>query len=176
MNKSVATVLQALTSLRIFGSLLTLCLLLAACKDSKVNVVMSTTDESNPPAASRPGAMQGPDQVVWRLVHWTENRQTVSLVPQAPITLTLERGGISGSGGCNQFGAAYREVGGSIVIDPIAATKRGCEQPKMDQENRFFAALQRVHQVRYGPNQQLTLHYGAAQTAGTLTFRAPRSP
>lgn len=165
-----ATARQPWTPLKIWGSLVALCLLATACKDSKVDVVMSTTDESSPPTASRPGAKQGAEQAEWRLVHWSENKQTIALVPQAPITLALEQGSISGSGGCNQFEASYRKVGGRIIIDPIIATRRACEQPRMDQENRFFGALQQVHKAIMAPDDQLTLSYGGTSAGGTLVF------
>jgi heat shock protein HslJ len=43
----------------------------------------------------------------------------------------------------------------------------------MDQETRFFAALQQVRQVTLENKKQLTLTYGEGATAGSLVF-SPR--
>ena len=80
---------------------------------------------------------------------------------------------MSGSGGCNQFGAAYRLEGDRVIVDPLQSTRRACKGPIMEQEARFFAVLQQVRQVTLENNQQLTLTYGEEPTAGSLVF-SPR--
>lgn len=43
----------------------------------------------------------------------------------------------------------------------------------MEQESRFFAALQQVGQATLANHQQITLTYGEGATAGSLVF-SPR--
>ena len=52
-----------------------------------------------------------------------------------------EDGTVAGSGGCNTFNGTYTVDGAGIAFGPIASTKMACEQPAMDQETTFFAAL-----------------------------------
>lgn len=58
---------------------------------------------------------------------------------------TFTDGTVSGSGGCNRFNAAYEINGNRITIAPAAATRKFCSEPEglMDQEQQFFAALER---------------------------------
>jgi heat shock protein HslJ len=52
---------------------------------------------------------------------------------------------IAGSGGCNNyFGLAVIE-GSKISMGPLGSTKKACPPAIMDQEQRFFGALQKVH-------------------------------
>lgn len=148
---------------------------------------------SSLPSSAQPSSSAGPDAAVtantptpagesptpaqnqpnWRLTRWVQNNQPVTLVSEAEISLDWEQGRISGSGGCNRFGAAYRLEGDRVIVDPIQATRRGCDGPIMDQETRFFAALQQVRQVTLENKKQLTLTYGEGATAGSLVF-SPR--
>lgn len=52
-----------------------------------------------------------------------------------------EDGTVAGSGGCNNFNGTYTIDGAGIAFGPIASTKMACEQPAMDQETAFLAAL-----------------------------------
>lgn len=181
----------------ITGNLIALSLLLSlsACKDSTTEVVMNPTpgESSSLPSGSQPSSSPDPDVAVttntstpptdkptsgqsqsnWRLTRWVQNNQPVTLLSKAEIYLNLEQGRFSGSGGCNQFGAAYRMEGGRVIVDPLQSTKRGCDEPVMEQETRFFAALQQVRQVTLANNERLTLTYGEGSTAGSLVF-SPR--
>lgn len=52
---------------------------------------------------------------------------------------------IAGSGGCNNyFGLAVIE-GSKISMGPLGLTQKACPPAIMDQEQRFFGALQKVH-------------------------------
>ena len=132
--------------------------------------VAVTTNTPTPPSESPAPDQNQPN---WRLTRWVQNNQPVSLLPEVPISLDWQQGRVSGSGGCNQFGAAYRLEGDRVIVDPLQSTRRGCDGPIMDQETRFFAALQQVRQVTLENNQQLTLTYGEGSTAGSLVF-SPR--
>jgi uncharacterized membrane protein/heat shock protein HslJ len=73
-----------------------------------------------------------------------------SLVPRTAISLEFAaEGKLHGSGGCNRYFAAY-EIGpdDSLIIRNIGSTRMACPQAFMDQEMRYFEALQRVSTVR----------------------------
>lgn len=68
-----------------------------------------------------------------------------------------ERGGVHGSGGCNQFNGAAEVSGGALSFGPLAATRRACAEALMDQESKFFGALDAVKGYRFdGPFLLLT--------------------
>lgn len=57
------------------------------------------------------------------------------LVPGSRIRLAFEKGSLSGSGGCNTFGGAYRIEGGRLVTGQMFMTEMACEQPLMAQDD-----------------------------------------
>ncbi len=71
-----------------------------------------------------------------------------------------EDGKVSGSGACNRYGGTYALNGEGLSFGPIAATKKGCPPAVMDQENRFFAALESVDRFEIDETGALVL-YGA---------------
>ena len=54
-----------------------------------------------------------------------------------------EDGSLTGSAGCNTYRTSYKTDRGKITIDPPAATKKFCAEPKgvMEQEAAYLAAL-----------------------------------
>jgi heat shock protein HslJ len=67
----------------------------------------------------------------------------------ARITLDLAADGtVSGTGGCNRYSSKAAIDGSTIAIGPVAATKMACSAVPMEQETRFFAALERVRSWR----------------------------
>jgi heat shock protein HslJ len=80
--------------------------------------------------------------------------------PTAPgTTITAEFGAdgqVSGSGGCNGYGAVYTVQGQTIDIGPIASTMMACAQPVMQQETDYFGALEAAATFQVSPDQ-LTL-------------------
>ena len=63
--------------------------------------------------------------------------------------LTLTAGGEAfGSGGCNSFRGTYTLAAGRLDFGPLAATRRACPEPQMQQETGFFAALEAVDGFR----------------------------
>ena len=59
-------------------------------------------------------------------------------------TALFEEGTVSGSGGCNDYTAAYTTEGDVIGIGPVAATKRACEGELMEQERWYFGSLEKA--------------------------------
>jgi heat shock protein HslJ len=68
-----------------------------------------------------------------------------------------------GSGGCNSYFAAYEiGPGDSLKIKSIGSTRMACPQEFMDQEMRYFEALQRVSAFKV-QNNLLQLFYENGQ-------------
>ncbi|WP_299323139.1 META domain-containing protein [Parasphingopyxis sp.] len=71
-------------------------------------------------------------------------------MPQDGARITISfgtDGSVSGSGGCNRYGASY-EIHGNLTIDAVRSTRRACPEPIGGNESRFFALLGEV--VGYG--------------------------
>jgi heat shock protein HslJ len=79
-------------------------------------------------------------------------------------------GTLSGSGGCNTYTGSYTTAGSDeITIGALAATEMACEEPAMQIEQQYFAALGNVTTYQIDGNT-LTLRdaNGATQVAFTL--------
>jgi hypothetical protein len=67
-------------------------------------------------------------------------------IPGSEITALFENGEVSGSAGCNTYRGTYRStraVGrNTIKFGPLATTKMMCDEPLMDQEELYLAALE----------------------------------
>ncbi|MEY3299052.1 MAG: hypothetical protein RLZZ597_2312 [Cyanobacteriota bacterium] len=173
------------------GNLIALSFLLLACQDSTGEVIMDPTSgvssslssgldpnsradmTLNTPTPPAEGPSPNQNQPHWQLTHWVEDTQTITLAPEAEISLDWEQGQMSGYGGCNRFRATYRLEGDRVIVDSIESTRRACKGLIMEQETLFFTALSQVSQVTLANNEQLILTYGEETTAGSLVF-SPR--
>ena len=75
-------------------------------------------------------------------------------------------GRMTGNGGCNGMGGSYEARAGSLRIGPIRATMKACPPAVMDQEGKFFAALEGGRTYTFDPNGFLTI----AGSGGTVRF------
>ena len=75
-----------------------------------------------------------------------EDISGAGIVDNSRITLEFDAitRRLSGQGGCNRYNAAFDLSGEGLSIGPAAATRMACVAALMEQEQRFFAALQRV--------------------------------
>jgi heat shock protein HslJ len=103
--------------------------------------------------------------------------------PEGP-TATFTDGKVSGSAGCNQFGASYTQDGDALTIGQIASTQMACGPPTDAVERAYLAALERVASWRL-ENDQLTLadadgrtllQFREASPAGRWTATSIRTP
>ena len=83
------------------------------------------------------------------------------LLPRTSISLEFAADGkLNGSGGCNRYFAAYEMgPGDSLKIKSIGSTRMACPQEFMDQELRYFEALQSVSLFKV-ENELLQLFFG----------------
>jgi heat shock protein HslJ len=77
-------------------------------------------------------------------------------------------GGVSGSAGCNTYGAGFSRDDGEITIETPITTLIACEQPIMDQETQYLQALTQAETYELGHE---TLELRAADGALLVSFR-----
>jgi heat shock protein HslJ len=106
----------------------------------------------------------------WVATGYNNGKQAVvSVVANTEITANFGADGtLSGSAGCNQYTASYQTSGQNITIGPAAATRMACEQPVMDQETQYLAALSTAATYRIDGN---TLELRTADGALAATFQ-----
>ena len=97
------------------------------------------------------------------VVEWVGERP---LMDYSHLTVTFDDGGRAyGNGGCNHWFAPYTLDGDKLTFGPIGSTRKACAPALMEQEQRFFNALQTVQrwdvspieQVRFWPAEGLPL-------------------
>lgn len=126
--------------------------------------------------------------VAWALTTLQAAGGQPEMVGGAGLTITFGMDGrVTGSGGCNQFSGTYSaDLGGTLTLSPLAATRIGCAAPIADREARYFATLREA--IGYtlddgGATLRLTFAQGGrqlvygrstanlAQVTGTVTYR-----
>jgi heat shock protein HslJ len=115
----------------------------------------------------------GARQIEGEPVPWPE---PVWLVEGTEITLAFEGGTVSGSAGCNDYGAAYTLDGTSLEFGDIAATEKACLTPEgvMDQEQRYLGALEDVTDYRISGT--LLWLWTKDRRALAFTAQGPKKP
>ncbi|MEX0269649.1 META domain-containing protein [Leptolyngbyaceae cyanobacterium UHCC 1019] len=105
----------------------------------------------------------------WRLANMTEPPFPTPMLPSTDITADFSGDRVTGSGGCNRFNGGFKTKGNQLTIDPLASTRKACEEGVMTQEARFLKALQTAQ--RYEVNDQgLQIFYKTEQGIGVLRF------
>jgi heat shock protein HslJ len=98
-------------------------------------------------------AMPAPSLVgpSWQLLAYNNGRNAVQsvMIGTQPTAMFGADGQISGSGGCNSFSGPYQSTASTLSIGPLASTMMACEQPVMDQETAYLAALERARTYRF---------------------------
>ncbi len=90
--------------------------------------------------AEAPLALEGP---IWNLVNYNNGKEAVvGIAEGTTITATFKAGQVTGHAGCNNYFADYTVDGNKITIGAPGSTRMACDQPVMDQEFAYLAALQ----------------------------------
>lgn len=80
-----------------------------------------------------------------------------------PATLEVKAdGSVSGKSGCNGFAGASTATNDAIGFGPLAATKMACPDAQMQQEARYFAALDATRRYLLEGNSLRLLDAGGA--------------
>jgi heat shock protein HslJ len=115
-------------------------------------------------AEAQPPGLVGP---TWQLLAYNNGRNAVQSVMSGtqPTATFGADGQITGSGGCNTFSGPYRSTSTLLSIGPLAATQMACDQPIMDQEMAYLAALQRTSTYRFDAGRLVLSGDGGATQA-----------
>jgi len=71
------------------------------------------------------------------------NQAVVSPIAGTTLTANFTPGDeVGGSAGCNDYSGTYKLDGTSLTVSQVVTTRKACDQPIMDQETQFLAALQ----------------------------------
>ena len=92
------------------------------------------------------------------------------------VTSTLgfdEEGRVSGSAGCNRFFGTLSLEGDRVSVGPLGSTRMMCAPPVMEQEQRYFQALEGARRLErrgdvllfYGEGDEATLRLVLAEEA-----------
>ena len=83
---------------------------------------------------------------VWVMTMYNNGKQAVvGALADTEVTAVFGADGqLSGSAGCNTYNAPYTVDGNKIKIGPAFSTMMACEQPIMDQEAQYLAAIQQA--------------------------------
>lgn len=108
----------------------------------------------------------------WQLVEGTHDGEPVPLVEGAPITMTVGGTGVSGFAACNHYGGEMIFQGRRVLLDGITLTEMACDEPAMESETAYVAALSGVDQFeRLG--QSLVLRGDAVELTYELVPTGP---
>ena len=96
-----------------------------------------------------PAAPTDLDGTAWR---------AVAVAGQPPVagaepTIRFDGARLTGSTGCNTFGAGFGIVGERLNVGELVMTEIACAGPIAEQERRFIEALLDVEWIRLGPGQ-----------------------
>lgn len=94
-------------------------------------------------------ALEGP---TWLLAAQGDPAAPIPVLEGTQITATFADGRVAGTGGCNEYSAGYELDGDTIAIETPIATLMACDEPVMQQEQAYLAALAAVvtHEVAGG--------------------------
>lgn len=110
----------------------------------------------------------------WRLVDLNSDQQPA--LAGTEVTLSFQGGQLSGSGGCNNYTSSFSLDEANLwamTINPIAATRRACPEPMLNQETAYFTALENVRQWGYQAGQLALFYETEPDDFGTLRFAPP---
>lgn len=117
-------------------------------------------------------ALEGP---TWQLTGVADANGVVSATPEGvTATATFVDGRVSGSSGCNNYGAAYTLDGDSLTIKPGPMTMMACPEPQMTVEQQLMAALVATAAYQIA-GSELHLLDAAGQVVATFTVLEPTS-
>jgi heat shock protein HslJ len=94
-----------------------------------------------------------------------------SVSPGIHIDLRFDADQATGSAGCNEYGAAFQAIGGSISFGPVNATQKACADQVMTAEAAYLRALDGSTAYK-ATTSTLHLTGGAAD----LSFTAAAAP
>ncbi len=136
----------------LLGAMLGVALVLAGCASS---------------GGADPAKLEGS----WILTSFGGTTAPVPADPSVSSELTLQAGKASGSGGVNTFSGTYKASrSGKISFGPLAATAMAGPPAAMEQESKFFAALEKAERFEFNDGKLVLSDSGN----NTLIVLAPK--
>lgn len=84
---------------------------------------------------------EGPLDGDWRLTGGMHHGDPLPLPADAPITMTVADGEVSGRAACNRYAGSLTIDGDRLSIGAMSTTEMGCDPVVMEAESRYVAAL-----------------------------------
>jgi heat shock protein HslJ len=82
-----------------------------------------------------------------------------SVLAGSEVSLSFGADGqLSGNASCNRYFGSYALTGEGLTISELGSSRMLCEQPAMQQEELFLAALRATKRFEIGPDGALSLH------------------
>jgi heat shock protein HslJ len=109
----------------------------------------------------------------WRLVDL--NSHTEPALPDVEVTLQIADGQISGSAGCNAYTSTVTGSAAdpsAFLVGPVAATKKLCPNPVMNQETTYLTRLGQVKSWKYDAGQLALLYASTGDVPQYLVFES----
>lgn len=113
----------------------------------------SDTADTRSETAGLPDVQQEIEAEAWEL---DPSDSSIELPDGAEATFAVEGDTASGVGPCNAYAGRFALDDHSVAIGPLAGTLIACEQPLMDAQDAFMAALEKVDTLEL-PDDRLLL-------------------
>lgn len=96
------------------------------------------------------GTLEG---VTWVLQRSSIDELAADAPEDARVDLVFEGGSIAGQSACNRYGGPYEVDGTSISFGDLFSTNMACDQPLMELESAYLAALGQVGEHEVGAEE-----------------------
>jgi heat shock protein HslJ len=122
---------------RILAAIALFAALAAGCNSGAPNPPTSASPQ--PPTAGVVDATGS-----WQMSSGTVDGVGFRIVPDAPITMTVEGSDVGGRSACNHYGAEFVVEDGEVRLRMSSMTMMACPEPAMSAEAAFVGAIERV--------------------------------
>ncbi len=109
----------------------------------------------------------------WTLVQFETDSSVIPALADAPATLSFTANDsdgsanrVAGSGGCNRYFGGYTLAGDRRSFGAMGSTRMMCAPDRMEQEDRFFKALQAAERYELADGELRVVY-----TEGVLHFK-----
>jgi heat shock protein HslJ len=121
-------------------------------KSIAIFVILTLALTSLLAACSSSGGSDNYHENNWKLV----SIDGEAAIPGVTVTALFDgNGGLTGSGGCNDYTGNYGVGGDQLQINAIRTTTNQCDQPIMEQENAFIDHLNKASSFEEGDNPDI---------------------
>jgi heat shock protein HslJ len=120
-----------------FSTMVVCGMVLAGCASSNKEQASGNNEQAL--NEEKKGEVKGLSGTAWRL----EDLGGAGVLPDVEVTLEFpEEGRVGGKGSCNHFFGSVAVSGESIKFSQLGSTKMACLDSVMDQETKYFRALE----------------------------------